>query len=235
MRGPLRRPEADTVLVAPSILAADFAILGSELARAQKGGADVIHVDVMDGCFVPNISIGPPVVESIRARTDLTFDVHLMIQRPDLYVEAFARAGADHITIHLESECEVHATLERIRDLGCTAGLCLKPGTPAAALTPFVDELAMVLVMTVEPGFGGQDFISDMLPKIEQVRKMSNASARPFWVEVDGGIDADSAPRVIQAGANVLVAGTSVFRNPKGARGAIKAIRGGRRPAGASL
>lgn len=225
MTGPLAISDLEKVLIAPSILAADFAILGSELARAQKGGADIIHIDVMDGHFVPNISIGPPVVKSIRPRTDLTFDVHLMLSRPDKYIDAFAEAGADHITIHTESDCDVSAAIDRIVARGCSPGICLRPATPASALDPFAERIRMVLVMTVEPGFGGQAFMSDMLPKIEQVRHMSEQSGCPFWVEVDGGIGPETAPLVRRSGANVLVAGTSVFRNPKGVRNAIKALR----------
>jgi ribulose-phosphate 3-epimerase len=212
-------------LVAPSILAADFAILGSELARAERGGADIIHVDVMDGHFVPNISVGPPVVRMLRPRTDLTFDTHLMISNPENYVEAFAKAGANHITIHVETGGDVPAILERIVELGCSPGLCLKPGTPAAAIEPYLDLVRMVLVMTVEPGFGGQSFMHDMLPKIREVREMSLACTRPFWVEVDGGISPETAPLAASSGANVFVAGTSIFRNPGGARKAIKALR----------
>ncbi|MDT8389096.1 MAG: ribulose-phosphate 3-epimerase [Lentisphaeria bacterium] len=225
MRGSLRYSKPKGLLIAPSILAADFACLGDEARRVEEGGCDMLHLDVMDGHFVPNISLGPPVVSSLRACTDLTFDAHLMISQPDRYVEAFAKAGADHITIHVESDGDTAATLRAIRELGCSAGLCLKPATPASVIEPFLDLLSMVLVMTVEPGFGGQSFMADMLPKIKTVRALSDQAARPFHVEVDGGIDAETAPLVAAAGADVLVAGTSVFRNPNGVAAAMAALR----------
>lgn len=225
MRGPLKHSKSGAIYVAPSILAADFACLGDEVRGVCEGGCDIIHLDVMDGHFVPNISLGPPVIKSLRPCTDLTFDAHLMISQPDCYVEAFAKAGVDHITIHVESEGDTAATLKTIRELGCSAGLCLKPGTPASVIEPFIEELSMVLVMTVEPGFGGQTFMADMIPKIKAVRAMADQARQPFHVEVDGGIDASTAPLTIAAGADVLVAGTSVFRNSDGVAAAISALK----------
>ncbi len=223
----LTRLDPQRLLVAPSILAADFSRLGEDIRRVEAAGADVLHVDVMDGHFVPNISLGPPVVAGLRGCTKLPFDVHLMISDPGRYVEAFAAAGADHLTIHVEIEGAVGAVLERIAQLGCSAGLCLRPATPVAALEPYLDLLDLVLVMTVEPGFGGQAFRDDMLPKIRELRSMAARSRRPFHIEVDGGIAAATAPLVVAAGANLLVAGTSVFRHPGGAAAAIAELRGG--------
>ena len=231
MNGAIALPASAQTLVSPSILAANFAALGEEIAAIDRAAADLVHIDVMDGHFVPNISIGPPVVKSLRPCTTLTFDVHLMISHPDRYLEAFVQAGANHITIHVESEGDTAATLQRIRDLGCSAGLTLRPATPVETLEPFLDQVAMVLVMTVEPGFGGQSFMPDMLDKVNWLRRRSERSATPFWIEVDGGIDAVTAPLAIAAGANVLVAGTSVFRHPQGHAHAIASLRspGGRK------
>lgn len=226
MKGPLQNNATGQILVAPSILAADFAALGHDIGRVGQCGADIIHVDVMDGHFVPNISVGPPVIGKIRHCSELTFDVHLMITYPDRYLEAFAKAGADHITIHVESEGDTRKTLARIRELGCSAGITLRPGTSVEALAPFLDQVAMVLVMTVEPGFGGQSFMDSMIPKLEWLRTACGRLEKPFWIEVDGGIDAATAPRAIRAGANVLVAGTSVFASPYDIREAIANLRG---------
>ena len=198
-------------LIAPSILAADFANLGEEVRAADAAGADMIHVDVMDGHFVPNISIGPAVVKAIRPHTKLPFDVHLMIAPVDAYIQAFRDAGADIITVHPEAGPHVHRTLQAVKAAGAKAGLSLNPGTPAEALDNVIDLVDLVLVMSVNPGFGGQSFIESQLEKIKAVRKRIDASGRDIILEVDGGVNAETAPRAIKAGATALVAGTAVF------------------------
>lgn len=215
-----------TVSIAPSILAADFARLGEEIAAIDAAGAEVIHVDVMDGHFVPNLTIGPPVVKALRGCSKRPFDVHLMVTDPQDFVAPFAEAGADGITIHVEIEGDVHGTLEHIRSRGCSRGISLRPNTPASDLEPYIDEVELILVMTVEPGFGGQSFRADMLPKIREIREMIRRSGRSVHLEVDGGINPETAPRVIEAGANLLVAGTSVFRAPNGPAAAIRVMKG---------
>lgn len=199
------------IQIAPSILAADFVNLEQEIRTVQT--ADYLHIDVMDGTFVPNISVGLPVVAAIRRVTALPLDVHLMIQKPLRYVERFIQAGADLLTVHIEADTpeQITAALQRIRALGRRASLSLKPGTPAAAAVPFLPYCDMVLVMTVEPGFGGQSFMHDQLEKIVQIRSMIESGGYCCDVEVDGGIDPHTAPLVRQAGANVLVAGSAVF------------------------
>lgn len=214
--------------IAPSILSADFAKLGSEISDVERGGADWIHVDVMDGHFVPNITIGPLVVEAIRPVTTLPLDVHLMIEQPDRYIDAFARAGADGISVHAETCPHLHRTLHYIKEQGVRAGVVLNPATPLGALDYVMDAslLDMVLIMTVNPGFGGQAFIPAMLPKISELRQRLNASGLEHVdIEVDGGINAETAPQVIAAGANVLVAGNAIFNQPDRAD-AIRRIRG---------
>lgn len=198
-------------MISPSILAADFANLESQIRLMEQGGAQYLHIDVMDGHFVPNISIGVPVVKSLRPKTKLVLDVHLMISRPLDYVEAFAKAGADFITFHLESESDVGETIAAIRQKGLRCGVSLKPKTPAAAVFPYLSLLDMVLVMTVEPGFGGQSFMADMLDKITVLRAEIVRQGLPVDIQVDGGIDLRTAPLVAAAGANVLVAGTALF------------------------
>lgn len=215
----------DTLLTAPSILAANFAELGSDIKRVENAGADILHIDIMDGHFVPNISMGPPVVKSIRKTTDMPFDVHLMITDPQKYAEAFAKAGADHITFHLEADGDPMETIGLIRHLGCTVGLCLKPKTPAKLVIPFLARVDMILVMTVEPGFGGQSFMAEMMPKVREIRDAITAENLNTHLEVDGGIDADTVGEANNAGANVMVAGTSVFRHPKGAAAALESLK----------
>lgn len=199
------------IKVAPSILSADFSRLGDEIRRVEKAGADWVHVDVMDGNFVPNITIGPGVVKAIRPHTCLPFDVHLMILRPENYVEEFAKAGADLITIHIESSDKVGETLDRIRSLGKKPGISLNPETPFTEVVPFMKEIELLLIMTVNPGFGGQSFMHEVLPKIVQARRYIEENRLEVEIAVDGGINAVTGKIAVEAGASVLDAGSSLF------------------------
>jgi ribulose-phosphate 3-epimerase len=212
------------VKIAPSILSADFARLGEEIKDVERGGADYIHVDVMDGHFVPNITIGPLIVEAIRPVTKLPLDVHLMIENPDQYIEAFAKAGADYITVHVEASRHLHRTIQLIKSTGVKAGVVLNPATPVDSLKHIIEDLDMVLLMSVNPGFGGQKFISSVLPKIRQVKELADSLNPELEIEVDGGVNEETAKLCIEAGANVLVAGSAVF-NKEDRRAAIESLR----------
>lgn len=201
------------IKIAPSILSSDFSNLESEIKRLEKSNADIIHIDVMDGHFVNNITIGPAVISSIRDKTNLLFDIHLMIEEPDRYLKEFVKSGADLVTIHYESSCDIRKTLEMIKQTGKMAGLALKPKTEAKVIEEYLDVLDLVLVMTVEPGFGGQAFIKDMLPKIKQVRKYIESRERSIYLEVDGGINEVTAKDVMSCGVNVIVAGSYIFKS----------------------
>ncbi|MBO9130204.1 ribulose-phosphate 3-epimerase [Bacillus sp. 165] len=213
------------IKIAPSILSADFAKLGEEIKDVERGGADYIHVDVMDGHFVPNITIGPLIVEAIRPITSLPLDVHLMIENPDQYIPTFAKMGADIITVHTEACPHLHRTIQLIKSHGIKAGVVLNPHTPVSMIEHVLDEIDMVLLMTVNPGFGGQSFIHAVLPKIKQVAEMVRERNLDVEIEVDGGVNAETARLCIEAGANVLVAGSAIYNQKNRAR-AIRDIRG---------
>ncbi|WP_313798717.1 ribulose-phosphate 3-epimerase [Cytobacillus sp.] len=213
------------VKIAPSILSADFSKLGEEILDVERGGADYIHVDVMDGHFVPNITIGPLIVEAIRPVTKLPLDVHLMIENPDQYIESFAKAGADYITVHVEACHHLHRTIHFIKSLGVKAGVVLNPATPVQMIEDIIDDVDMVLLMTVNPGFGGQKFIPSVLRKIAAVKKMADNKGLTIEIEVDGGVNEETAKLCIEAGANVLVAGSAVYNQEDRAK-AIAAIKG---------
>jgi len=212
------------IKIAPSILSADFSRLGQEVHRAEKAGADLIHIDVMDGHFVPNITIGPVVVESIKSKTNIPLDVHLMIENPDKYIDAFAEAGADIITVHVEASEHLYKTLDHIRKSSKTVGVSLNPSTPIARIEHVLKHVDMVLLMTVNPGFGGQKFIRSVLPKIKELKQIVDKANLSVDIEVDGGIDETTVADVVKAGANILVAGTAIFKAPD-IKEAIKVLR----------
>lgn len=213
------------VKIAPSILSADFSRLGEEIKDVEIGGADYIHVDVMDGHFVPNITIGPLIVEAIRPVTKLPLDVHLMIENPDSYIEAFAKAGADYITVHVEACKHLHRTIHYIKSFGVKAGVVLNPATPVDSIRHIIEDVDMVLLMSVNPGFGGQKFIPSVLQKIQEVKKLADSLGLTIEIEVDGGVNEVTAKQCIEAGANVLVAGSAVY-NEKDRGKAIAALKG---------
>lgn len=213
------------VKISPSILSADFSKLGDEIISVDKAGADFIHIDVMDGNFVPNISIGLPVIKSIRNKTEKIFDVHLMIESPSRYIDEFVEAGADIITIHYEAEKHIDRTIEYIKSKGVKAGVSLNPGTPTFVLKDIIEKLDLVLIMSVNPGFGGQKFIPYALNKIKEVKEMSLEVNKDLLIEVDGGVDKNNSRAIIEAGANVLVAGSAIFADGN-IKENIEAIRG---------
>ncbi|WP_332630710.1 ribulose-phosphate 3-epimerase [Halalkalibacter flavus] len=213
------------IKIAPSILSANFANLAEDIKDVEQAGADYIHVDVMDGHFVPNITIGPLVVEAIRPITDLPLDVHLMIENPDAYIPQFAKAGADIISVHVEATPHLHRTIHLIKEQGVKAGIVLNPATPAELIEPILDEVDLVLLMTVNPGFGGQRFIDSVLSKIEKVSQMVQSRGLHVEIEVDGGVNPKTARKCVEAGANVLVAGSAIYNQENRAL-AISEIRG---------
>ncbi|MBP0446323.1 ribulose-phosphate 3-epimerase [Roseomonas sp. SSH11] len=220
------RSTSRPVLIAPSLLAADFTRLAEEVAAIESAGADWLHLDIMDGHFVPNISFGPAIVKALRPLTRMPFDVHLMIAPADPYLAAFAEAGADLISLHPEAGPHLHRSLQTIRGLGKKTGVVLNPGTPVESIAHVLDLVDLILVMTVNPGFGGQSFLESQLPKMATLRRMIDESGRDIRLQIDGGVTARTAPLCLEAGADVLVAGTAVFGAPDRAA-AIRAIRGG--------
>jgi len=224
----LRRPRTmgnKPCVIAPSILSADFTRLGGQIAECEAAGANWIHVDVMDGHFVPNLTMGPFIVEHVRRVTSLPLDVHLMVQNPERLLKPFAEAGASHLTVHVETCPDAAGALQEIKSLGCKAGLTLNPATPAADLAPALPLADLVLVMTVHPGYSGQAFMPEMLPKIAEVRNMLDAIGSAAWLEVDGGISAETISRVRGAGANAFVAANAIFKHPDGIAAGIRTLK----------
>ena len=215
----------ERIRIAPSVLSADFARLGEQVLEAVEGGADSIHLDVMDGHFVPNLTFGPPVIQMLRKQTDAAFDVHMMVENPERYIPALAEAKADVITVHVEAVRHLHRVVHQIKDAGILAGVALNPATPISAVKDILPDLDLVLVMSVNPGFGGQSFIESSVEKIAQVRRLLDERGSTATLQVDGGIGPDTAERVVRAGARMLVAGSAVFGSPHGVAGAIDLIR----------
>ena len=226
----------ERIKIAPSVLSADFARFGEQVLEAVEGGADSIHLDVMDGHFVPNLTFGPPVIKALRQRTDAAFDVHMMVENPERHIPALAEAKADLITVHVEAVRHLHRVVQQIKDAGMLAGVALNPATPVAAVEEILPDLDLVLVMSVNPGFGGQSFIESSVEKIEHVRRMLDERGLTAELQVDGGIGPDNAERVVRAGARMLVAGSAVFGSPHGIAGSIDLIRrNGERGLGAGV
>lgn len=218
-------PDVRPLKISASILGADFANLGDAVLAAEKAGCDEVHFDVMDGRFVPNISIGLPVLEAVRRTTALPIDVHMMVEEPARFAGAFAKAGGTMFTVHVEACADVRDTISAARRAGMKTGVSIKPATPVSAVEPLLAEVDRVLVMSVEPGFGGQAFVPETLPKIERLRRLASARCLSFEVAVDGGIKPDNAARVVQAGADTLISGTGIFRHQHGVSGAVAAFR----------
>ena len=212
-------------ILAPSILSADFTLLGEQIAACEAAGADWLHIDVMDGHFVPNITMGPFIVEACRRVSKLPLDVHLMIEKPERHLEAFAKAGANHLTVHVETCPHLHRTLEYIKSLGCTAGVTLNPGTPVAALEAVLPLADLVLVMSVDPGFSGGKFVPDSFARVAELRKRLDAINSTAWLEVDGGINAENLSQMKAAGATAFVSATAIFKHPQGIAAGIRALR----------
>ena len=212
-------------LLSPSILSADFARLGEEIATVEAAGADWIHVDVMDGHFVPNITMGPFIVETCRRITKLPLDVHLMIEEPERFLEAFAKAGATNLTVHVETCPDIVGILRQIKSLGCKAGAVLNPGTPVRMIQPALKEADLILVMSVHPGYSGQSFIPESISRVSEIRKKLDALRSTAWLEVDGGIDEETLPKMKEAGATAFVAATAVFKDPEGPAAGVRSLR----------
>ncbi|MBC8100586.1 MAG: ribulose-phosphate 3-epimerase [Armatimonadetes bacterium] len=213
------------IRIAPSILSADFTRLGDQIQAAEQAGADLFHIDVMDGRFVPNITMGALIVQAVRRVTTLPLDVHLMIVEPERHIQIFVDAGASAISVHYEASPHLHRTLGQIRDAGVQAGVAINPHTPADVLSEIMDMLDVVIVMTVNPGFSGQAFLPSLLPKIERVRALADAATQPIVVEIDGGVNAETIARVARAGGDVLIAGNAIFNHPAGMAAGIAALR----------
>jgi len=212
-------------VLSSSILSADFSRLGEEIATVESAGVDWIHVDVMDGHFVPNITMGPFIVETCRRITKLPLDVHLMIENPERYIEAFAKAGASGLTVHVETCPDIRSTLKKIKSLGCKAGAVLNPETPIGAVQPALMEADLILVMSVHPGYSGQSFMPESIPRVSEIRKKLDALRSSAWLEVDGGIDVETLPEMKEAGATAFVAATAIFKNPRGPAEGVRALR----------